>query len=230
MYGLDIISRIQGEEEVMRQVRLIFNPETERSVEMASLITECQKRNLPLNEGKAVLQQSCSSVLGGGLDGLLGVLMHARDKNFKFSSRTLALLSLPEVPQVALQHWSGLFCFMASSRRPMFSIVHEFFPFISCFADDQILKLPMPQDVRDEILVAALLSPLSFSNLRAQIRSSISISDASEDGGSAGEASKFVDAIDRKAGQVGEDCALNHLEESYDSSPFLPLSCSICKL
>ena len=231
MDGFDYFTKLRIDQDELRRVQGVLKFDSAgRSSELSRFVLECQRRNLPLNEGKSVLQKFCSSVLGGELDGLRGVLMHARDKNFKFASRTLALLSLPEVPQVALQHWTGIFCFMASFRRPLFCVVQEFSPFITSFGEDQALKLAVPHDVRDEILVAALLAPLSLSNLRARIRPSISISDASEDGGAAGEASKFVKAIDRSAGQLHENLVLNSLEEGPDPFPLPPLFCSICKL
>ena len=191
---------------------------------------ECRKRGLPLNEGKSVLQSYCATILGGELDGVAGRLMHARDKSFRLSARSLALLSLPLVPQVAAQHWAGLFCFMASFRRPIFAVVQEIFPFIVSFNDDAALRLPVRADVRDEIIVAALLSPLSFCNLRAPIRPCISISDASEEGGAAGEAVSFVSALDRSAIKSREDGIARDLEEApFACPPALPLVCAVCK-
>ena len=57
---------------------------------------------------------------------------------------------------------------------------------------------PLPNSVRDEVLLAGLLMPLATTNLRAPIRPLISISDASEFGGSAAEASQFIAATDKK--------------------------------
>ncbi len=94
---------------------------------MSRFVTECSRPGLLLNEGKSVMQSCCAGILGGEFDGLLGVSMHAREKGFRMYNRTLALLSLPEVPQVSCQHWAGFFCFMAQFRRPVFSAVQDIF-------------------------------------------------------------------------------------------------------
>ena len=68
-----------------------------------------------------------STMLGGELDGVLGVLRHSREKGQVLALRSLALLSLRSVPQVAVQHWAGSYCFAAGFRRCLFSTVSEFF-------------------------------------------------------------------------------------------------------
>ncbi len=69
--------------------------------------------------------------------------------------------------------------------------MQEIFPFILGFSDDQSERRVLPSQVFDEIALGALLSPLAFTNLRCQVRARISISDASDKAGSAGEASFF---------------------------------------
>ena len=144
---------------------------------------ECKKRKLPLNKGKAVIKSFCSTILGGELDGIAGWLMHERGKGLKFIGRSLALLSLPKVSQAAMQHWCGLFCFMASFRRPLFSLAQEVFVFIQEFSGNDHERKPLSAASYDEVLLAALLSRLAFTNLRAPLRESISITDASEQAG-----------------------------------------------
>ena len=63
--------------------------------------------------------------VGGELDGISGCLMHDRAKGHRFICRSLAILSLPKVSRAAIQHWSGLFIFLASFRRPLFSVVQD---------------------------------------------------------------------------------------------------------
>ena len=74
--------------------------------------------------------------------------------------------------------------------------------------------------MRDEVLLGCLLSPLAFTNLSAKLRNTISISDASETGGSAAEATYFVHNLGASAAAAGEDRALNFLE-SVKPSPRL---------
>ena len=64
--------------------------------------------------------------------------------------------------------------------------------FLICsFAEDPWERKALPEAVFTEMLLGVLLAPMAFSNLRAPIRSSISITDASEQGCAAGEASEF---------------------------------------
>ena len=177
MDGFDYVRRVN--KALSEQV---LDKETVRSPEMTRFARECELRKLPLNVGKTVIEEFSAIILGGEVEGRLGWLMHARSKGFNFTCKTLALLSLPDAPQVTLQHWAGVFCFQASFRRPLFSIGHEIFSFISAFSSDRD-RLTIPAGVRDEILVAGLLAPLAYTNLRAPLRPSLSISDASEEGG-----------------------------------------------
>ena len=47
-----------------------------RSGIMARFVESCQKRGLPLNQGKSVIADFCGVILGGELDGARGVLQH----------------------------------------------------------------------------------------------------------------------------------------------------------
>ena len=67
--------------------------------------------------------------------------------------------------------------------------------------------------VRDEMLVAALLIPMAYTNLKAPLRQVISISDASEEGGAAAEASLFVRHADNDMAQSFDDASLVRSEE-----------------
>ena len=114
-------------------------------------------------------------------------------------AKSVALLTVPRVTQVACQHWAGVFCFAAGFRRPLFAVAEQIFAFIVKLDDRKGALEVLPNEVRDEVLVAGLLTPLAFSNLRAPLRPIISCSDASEQGGAAAEASRFVSAVDEVA-------------------------------
>ena len=131
IYGLDLVARLNlfRDTFVAAQGHLDF-AEDGRPPEMSRFVTECRRRNLPLNVGMEVMQDFCTTILGGELDGVAGVLMHARDKGARLANRTLAILSLEQAPQVTVQHWAGFVCFMASFRRPLFLIVQDIFSFI----------------------------------------------------------------------------------------------------
>ena len=95
---------------------------------------ECQKRGLPINDAKSVVQSFAAAILGGQLDGISGRLSHSREKGLAFIGTTLSLLALEVVPQVAVQHWAGLFCFcvplggLCSRLRKKFLFSFALFP------------------------------------------------------------------------------------------------------
>jgi hypothetical protein len=114
------------------------------------------------------------------------------------------MLALPAVPQVVAQHWAGMYCFLCSFRRPLFSVVQDIVSFICSFSEDPWERKELPEAVCDEMLLGALLAPMGFSNLRAPIRNSISITDASEQGGAAGEAATFDGCVSHDGGDEAD--------------------------
>ena len=99
----------------------------ERHPIMQQIVTACGVLGLPINVGKKVIQDFNGAILGGELDGIRGSLGVAPDKSHKFVCKTCALLSVSKASQVACQHWSGLYCFAAGFRRPLFSVLEEIF-------------------------------------------------------------------------------------------------------
>ena len=85
------------------------------------------------------------------------------------------------------------------------------------------LEEALPNAVRDEILLAGLLAPLAFTNLRAPLREMISVTDASEQGGAAGEATRFVTATNKMEEKKGSSLRMNALEEER-----IPLCSILC--
>ena len=104
-----------------------------------------------------------------------------------------------------LQHWAGLFGFMASFRRPLHSIGQEVFAFVSSFGESPVCSKRVPEVVVDELLVGAMLAPVAFVSFSATIRNQISISDVSETGGAAAEASSFNPGFGRDSAEDAED-------------------------
>ena len=163
---------------------------------LADFVRVCSSLGLPLNTGKAVVESYNTTLLGGEIDGVKGTLRHDRAKGHAFANQTLALLSQPETGQAAMQHWAGIYAFAAGFRRPLFSVLEETFGFIVSFKDPNSEKKRLSEPVIDEMLLAAVLLPLARANLRAQLRASVSISDASETGASAAESVRFSSVLD----------------------------------
>ena len=168
---------------------------------MQKFVDVCEKLGLPVNAAKKVVQDFDAAILGGELDGIRGSLGIAPEKGHNFIGKTCALLSVPKATQVACQHWCGLFCFAAGFKRPLFAVMEKIFSFIVQMEGPEIAAAALPNEVRDEILVAGLLLPLAFTNLRAPLRQTNPITDASEYGGAAAEATRFISAVDEKGAE-----------------------------
>ncbi len=126
MDGFDLVTRLKTFRDILgaAQGHPAFSVDG-KSLDMARFVMERRRRNLPLNVGKEVMQDFCATILCGELDGVAGILMHARDKGSRLASRTLAVFILEKAPQVTMQHWAGIFCFIASFRRPLFAVAQD---------------------------------------------------------------------------------------------------------
>ncbi len=173
------------------------------------------------------MQDFCGVVLGGGSDGINGWLSHARNKGTNFVMRTLTMLALPAVPQVVALRWAGMYCFLCGFRRPLFSVAQDVFSFICSFSEDPRERKELPEAVFSELLLGALLAPMAFCNLRAPIRSMISITDASEQGGAAGEASHFDVGITQDGGDAEDQTNCRRAEIACDTRSFVRV-CAVC--
>lgn len=222
MDGFDYFKRVRNLNEAQQ---LALEDCAPKSKTMSRFVEECQAIGLPLNESKAVYKKVSSAILGGEMTP--GQIRYARDKASGFHVKSAAVLSLAEAPQVTFQHWSGLFCFKAGFRRPIFSVCQEVFKFINSFEEGGSECRSPPLEVLDEILVAALSTPLAFTNLRAPIRPVLSITDASEQGGAAGEATEFLKHVGRNAGAEADDLLMNSSEEFTRGKTGI-MKCRIC--
>lgn len=112
--GIDLVSKVPPSRPRTSQGKLF---------PLDKFVQVCNKLGLPLSVGKAVVESYNSSLLGGEVDGIAGVLRHDRTKAHRLINKTLALLSFPEVGQAPLQHWTGVYAFAAGFRRPLYSVV-----------------------------------------------------------------------------------------------------------
>lgn len=127
-------------------------------------------------------------IQGGELDGARGSIKVGRDKLKNFLAISVALLSLPSVTEFQIRHWIGKAAFIATFRRPLFSILQEVFTLLErCKSRAQVLA----PEVIDEIICFAGLAVHSQSELRAQVSPVISCTDASPTGGGSAIATHF---------------------------------------
>ena len=131
---------------------------------------------------------------------MAGVLRHDRSKGHALINKPLGILPFDAVGQAALQHWSGVYTFAAGFRRTLFSVLQEIVGFICSYEDTEAQRKVLSVDVVDEILCGACLLPLARVNLRAPLRPTLSITDASERGGSAAAATSFIPSLSRLYG------------------------------
>ena len=109
----------------------------------------------------------------------------------------------------------------------MFSVAEYAFAFIVSFPDDPAETKPIPAAVRGEMITAALLAPMAFSNLRADVRPWLSISDASEQGGAAAESKVFVKSVGARKGLDRVLDTLRVTENEFGVSACISMCC-IC--
>ena len=108
------------------------------------------------------------------------------------------------------------------------------FGFVVKMEGAEKVEQPLPNAVRDEVIVAGLLMPMATTNLRALLRATISISDASEFGGSSAETKEFVAATDPILQKLAGERNMTLLEErSMGEQPLEEVSlgrfCCMCR-
>ena len=160
MDGADYLTRLREVGAELRRWDGAELPEAgQRHPVMQRFVDACAKLGLPVNAAKKVVQDFDGAILGDELDGIRGALSIAPEKGHKFVGKTCALLTVPKATQVACQHWSGLFCFAAGFRRPLFAVLEQIFGFIVEMEDPGIPAAALPNAVRGEVLLAGLLLP-----------------------------------------------------------------------
>ena len=70
------------------------------------------------------------------------------------------------------------------------------FTFIHAFSGNERERRKMPRMCRDEVLLAALMAPMAYTNLAAPLRTTISITDLSEETDGATESANFLRTLD----------------------------------
>ena len=66
-----------------------------------------------MNESETLINTFSGNILGGELDGISGKRENAREKGSNLMLNTAALLSMSGTNQACVQHWGGIFRFMA---------------------------------------------------------------------------------------------------------------------
>eukprot|EP00435_Cladocopium_sp_Y103_P044150 s460_g12.t1 len=148
----------------------------------------CDELGLPRNEAKQLVGALSGGIQGGEFDGVRGTIKIGKDKLRNFLAISLALLGQPLVTEFQLRHWIGKAAFIATFRRPLFSILQEVFELLEkCKGKAQAL----PPAVVDEVVCFMVLATQAQSELKAKLSPVISCTDASPSGGGSAIATKF---------------------------------------
>ena len=151
----------------------------------------CNKRGLPLNEGKRVVASTRGTLQGGELDGEKGRYGLAREKMADIVSLGAGLLGSERWSEAPIRHFVGKATCGMCFRRPLFAVFETIFQEIQDRVADSRAARPSPLAL-DEVVMTMALTPLMFTNLRARIDDEISVTDASPSGGGAAVATSFL--------------------------------------
>eukprot|EP00435_Cladocopium_sp_Y103_P041751 s2830_g11.t1 len=148
----------------------------------------CDELGLPRNDAKQLVGALSGGIQGGEFDGVRGTIKIGKDKLRNFLAISLALLGQPLVTEFQMRHWIGKAAFIATFRRPLFSILQEVFELLEkCKGKAQ----PLPPAVVDEVVCFMVLATQAQSELKAKLSPVISCTDASPSGGGSAIATKF---------------------------------------
>lgn len=196
----------------------------QHSVAFARFMAACERRGVPLNEAKALIAEVDAPSLGGIFYGEKGWLALQGQKAQQLLLKELILGGSQRWGEAALRHWCGNAAFACQFRRPLFAILQQ----VCWEAEDLSLGVRAPSlSAFGEVLLFSMLLPLTFTNLRAPVRGIISATDASEDGGAASEATRFLPVLEASAANALE-AKWGNLAEASGVSDIPRWGCITC--
>ena len=148
----------------------------------------CDELGLPRNGAKQLIHAFSGAIQGGELDGRNGVLRLAPEKLRNFIAISLGLVCQRQVREFQIRHWVGKAAFAATFRRPLFSILEKVFELIQRTIES---PQPMTSNEIDEVLGFLVLAVHAQSELKVELSTTISCTDASPYGGGSAVAQKF---------------------------------------
>ena len=148
----------------------------------------CDELGLPRNGAKQLIHAFSGAIQGGELDGRNGVLRLAPEKLRNFIAISLGLVCQRQVQEFQIRHWVGKAAFAATFRRPLFSILEKVFELIQRTIES---PQPMTSNEIDEVLGFLVLAVHAQSELKVELSTTISCTDASPYGGGSAVAQKF---------------------------------------
>ena len=168
------------------------DPETAKLVEgepgLLSLVARqaYAQANLPRHPKKSVCQATRAEVQGCILDGEAGIAFPKPPKVLLYVRLALELVRRGAATQREMQVVCGGFVYFAMFRRPLLSALNAVWRFIdSLSCHPPVVRIPLPSEVRLELVRFCALVPLARLDFRLQVMGKVTASDASSTGGGA---------------------------------------------
>lgn len=168
---------------------------------------------LPRSEKKAFDKEYSFKAWGSAIDSESGRVGSPVEKLRQVEELTIALLQIGYATKKALQKLIGLYIHPFMHRRECMSLFHHVYVYIDSLVENKLTRLP--QHIRDELLTAALILPLSSSSVRWAVSPQVAATDASSKGG--GRASTLTTTglakvLYRFSERRGEYCKLDWVD------------------
>ena len=167
-------------------------------------VDTCKELGLPLNEGKRLVGAVYGTLQGGGFDGSLGIFEASPDKKLGLISLALVLMATGFATEFEIRHFVGKMIFAMAFRRPTMSFLESIFVDMRR-AQSARGKIALSRGTLEEVMISAVMVPLMYMNLRAQVDREVTITDASPTGGGGAVSCQFKDPPDRVQ-HDGESC------------------------
>lgn len=151
---------------------------------MKGMREEYQMNKVPRHPKKPVASQSKAEIQGAIVDGQIGISFPKPCKVLKYAYLTLMLLKAGTCAQKQAQVVSGGLVYLAMFRRPLLGALNHVWKFIMGFEGlPPVVRLPLPSEVKLELVRFLGLIPLAAINLRNEVSAQVTASDASTTGG-----------------------------------------------
>ena len=184
----------------------------------------CNRFGLALNEGKRLLGSLVGNLQGGMIDGERGTFAASPDKLSSLVGYGAMLLSLDQVSEFELRHFTGKALFAMAFRRPAMSIIEALFHEIER-AKAARRRIELAPKAKDEIVMILALIPLLRMNIRAPLDDEVTITDASPMGAGGGVATTFKREPDTEDHE-GTECF--HCQGAFENGRYpCPASCRV---
>eukprot|EP00438_Fugacium_kawagutii_P012216 Skav203377 [mRNA] locus=scaffold3573:2116:5712:- [translate_table: standard] len=151
---------------------------------VAGLREVYQEKQVPRHPKKGVASQLQAEVQGAIVDGDQGVIYPKPEKILRYLHLTTLLLKADTCTQKQLQIVGGGLVYFCMFRRPLLGGLNHLWKFIHAFDGlPPVVRLAIPDEVREELARMVALVPLAFIDLRCKLSKVVTASDASTTGG-----------------------------------------------